>query len=42
MHRIFNGHSPDTGGFEARIALLIGLSNGKSSSPQAKGNQSSG
>jgi len=38
----FTRHSPDSGGFEARIALRIGLSNGKSSSPQAKGNQSGG
>jgi hypothetical protein len=36
------GHSPDTGGFEARMALLIGLSNGKSSSPHTKDNQSGG
>jgi hypothetical protein len=33
------GHSPHSGGFEARIAPLIGLSNAKSSSPQAMGNQ---
>jgi hypothetical protein len=34
------GHSPDSGRFEVRIALLTGLSNGKSSSPQRKANKS--
>ena len=36
-----NGHSPDPATFEANSVCLIGLSNGKSSSPQAKGYQSS-
>ena len=35
-------HSPDCGVFEARIALLTGLGNGKSPSPRANGNRSRG